>query len=452
MKTDMPTIFHMFSTVVLLLCLLMATPCTGWAEDAPTSRDFLVQAEEHARENRLQEAEEALRKAVELAGDRHPFLRIRLARLHMRQGRPAEAIAQAEKALALAPSARWFRYDLAKFYLAGKQYNKAEDQLCMLLRLDPGFASAYAVLAELFLATGRHEQARFAMRRARLLGYRGNDLGISLPTADTLEDSGSQGGNPLFRFLRADTREKAEALQKELGGGRLFEDLARDKPTETAGEAEYGMMLARELPAETADSLSRLRPYSPPVIVWTGSDFRIMQRILPFHPAIVRESADSSLPQDLAGLSFTGEQSASAKVGPTTSKATEVQLRAREGRQVPAIIAALDTLEKWRKAWETANFEGYLATYSKNFAPPDGGAFSAWREKRRKSLSRPKTIRIRISDTVAETLPDDRLLVSFTQDYQSDEYRDKVQKSLILTEESGDWKIVEESVVKELPR
>ena len=41
--------------------------------------------------------------------------------------------------------------------------------------------------------------------------------------------------------------------------------------------------------------------------------------------------------------------------------------------------------------------------------------------------------------------------VSFTQSYRSNTYRDRVRKAMRLAWEDGGWRILEESVIRQLP-
>jgi len=437
----------MFSAAVFLFSLLFAQPILASAEDDPAFREYLVQADEYTKKNRQQEAGEALRTAADLAGARHPFLHMRLAKHYFGQGLISEAIARAEKAVALAPSAKWFRYDLAKFYLADKQYNKAEKELCTLLKLDPGCTSGYSALAELYWATGQHNLARLSMNRAKLLGYRGRDLTATptpLPAGPEEDLDRIASRNMLFRFIKVASARQAETVRQEIDRGKLFEEFEPESLNETKGEAGYGMMLSTELPETVAGPLAGMHPYAPPVIIRTGRDYRIIQRILPFDPAAWRLMTVGGSPQE----ERVNEATKQGKPAAASDKSRQKE----DERQPPAAIAAMYTLESWKNAWEAADIDSYLAAYSKSFAPPDGTTFSAWKEKRQKSLTRPKAIRIRISDAVIETLPNNQMLITFKQHYESDNYTDTVIKSLTMVRETDGWKILGEWIVRELPR
>ncbi len=447
----------MLSAAVFLLVLVFTAPPSAPAKEDPSFQEYLAQAEKHLKKNRQQEAGEALQRAAALAGTRHPFLHIRLAKHYHQQGLVQEATAQAEKAVRLAPSDRWFRYDLAELYLAGKHYDKAEKTLCTLLQLDPGFTSGYASLAGLYFSTKRYGMARLSGQRAKLLGYRGDDLTEILATAPVgpVESFAEvTRRSMLFRFIKVASTEKAEAILHEISQGRLFEDFDQESMNSTIGEAEFGTMQSSELPEALAEPLRGMSPYTPPVIIKTGRDYRIVQRILPFDPAawrlIMAESAPSveDNPEPHPGEA-TQKEPPAAGLSPA-APSVQKDATAQGERRPPAAIAVLHALEAWKDAWQAADIDGYFAAYSQRFVPPDGITFSAWKERRLKSLIRPKAIRIKISDTVVETLPNDQVLVTFKQRYESDNYRDTVIKSLTMIKDTDGWKILGECVVQEL--
>lgn len=110
----------------------------------------------------------------------------------------------------------------------------------------------------------------------------------------------------------------------------------------------------------------------------------------------------------------------------------------------PSVQAALDTVETWKKAWQAADAEGYLATYSNDFIPSDNSDLSGWKNKRSKVLTKPKYIRLGIDTPVVKVVKDDQVVVSFIQTYESDTYNDRVDKTLTLQNEPSGWKIIRE--------
>ncbi len=108
--------------------------------------------------------------------------------------------------------------------------------------------------------------------------------------------------------------------------------------------------------------------------------------------------------------------------------------------------AAMATLDAWKSAWQTCDTAAYLNMYSDDFVPDDKSAYSSWKEKRTKSIARPKYIRIDIDQPVIEVKTDRQIMVSFNQAYESNIHRDHVNKTLILENGSKGWKIFREHV------
>ena len=115
-------------------------------------------------------------------------------------------------------------------------------------------------------------------------------------------------------------------------------------------------------------------------------------------------------------------------------------------------LAAYYALESWKSAWQSADVTKYLAAYSNKFTPSDSMDLATWKKKRTASLIRPKFIHVTIKDPVVELLTNNRLLITFTQKFESDAYQDTVIKTLTMEKETGSWKISEERTVQELSR
>ncbi|RIX48904.1 MAG: nuclear transport factor 2 family protein [Rhodocyclales bacterium GT-UBC] len=104
-----------------------------------------------------------------------------------------------------------------------------------------------------------------------------------------------------------------------------------------------------------------------------------------------------------------------------------------------------EKIETWRQAWTRHDTEAYLATYSDRFAPADGSSRADWAMARRKKLGGKAAIDIAINDLALERLGPDQFQVRFRQDYASGSYREVGRgKTLLLTREQGDWKILRE--------
>jgi len=412
-------------TLTLLFPLFFALAMPLSAADADFRlKEYLDKANDYIKAYRHFEAEDTLKEATKLGGAKHPSLHMRLGVLYYSLGLIPEAIAEGEKAVALAPSSKWYKYDLAKFYYVDKQYLKAEQQVVTLLKLDPGFTLGYYYLAELYFRKKDFDMAWLSFQRARLLGYQGKHLEEKLAphTNKPLEDFvATAKNNRVFRFMKLSSEEEAKTIIAQILQGQLFENLELELKNGKVGETDFGLMGLNELQDSIAESLKTRQPYSSPIVIKTGSDFRIMQSIAPFDPVAWRSA--------IATTSATPDE--------------------KDKEQLSKQLAAYYALESWKNAWKSADVTRYLAAYSSDFTPPEGMDLATWKKKRTASLTRPKFIHITIKDPVVELLTDNHLLITFTQDFESDTYQDSVIKILTMVLETGSWKIREERSVQD---
>jgi hypothetical protein len=108
-------------------------------------------------------------------------------------------------------------------------------------------------------------------------------------------------------------------------------------------------------------------------------------------------------------------------------------------------------LSDWSRAWSSQNIAAYLECYAKDFKPASGKSKKQWERIRRKRLQK-KGIHVEISSIDIQMINVNKARVTFTQSYQSKNYRDRVKKQLSLKREAGIWKIEREKQFKVLSR
>lgn len=108
-----------------------------------------------------------------------------------------------------------------------------------------------------------------------------------------------------------------------------------------------------------------------------------------------------------------------------------------------AVTAAL---QGWAKAWSARDVDGYLAQYAPDFVPEGGLSRATWEQQRRDRITRPTRIAVRALNPEVVKVGDDRVRVSFVQEYQSDAFSDQVNKVLEFKNSGGSWKIVREFI------
>jgi hypothetical protein len=101
-------------------------------------------------------------------------------------------------------------------------------------------------------------------------------------------------------------------------------------------------------------------------------------------------------------------------------------------------------IKSWANAWSAKDVDSYIKSYSAKFVPPDKLSRPKWQEQRRVRLSKPRYIKVRLDDVNIDILSQDMALVRFVQTYQSDSYKDQVNKQLLMSKVNGVWLISKE--------
>lgn len=155
------------------------------------------------------------------------------------------------------------------------------------------------------------------------------------------------------------------------------------------------------------------------------------------------------------------EFSEAARLDATNTSASR-KLAMVNGLSAPAPVAAsapasepktqmdeklLAVVNGWADAWSRQDVEAYLGYYAKEFTPARGAGRDEWADLRRRRLSKPAFIEIRIDDPRTRFESGVRASVQFTQSYRSDTYSDRVVKKLDLVNVNDVWKISRETTV-----
>ncbi len=464
-------------TALALACCLTVffTPSIVPAAGQETPHQvYLERANAYIKAYRHFPATDALKQAAKLSGDKHPSIYMRLAILYYGLGLIPEAIAAGEKAVTLAPDLKWYRFDLGKFYFVNRQYEKAKQQFVALLQLDPGFTQGYYYLGEVYYQAGQYSMAWLCLERAEQLGHEGNLLKEKLTpvAAKPGEDfvPYSQDTNTYFRFIKFAKEKDAIAVLKQIEQGKMFENMELELQNDKNAKAAFGIITAAELDGTIVRALQNVAPYARPVVMKTGPDYRLMQRILPFEPASWEKLAATTETRKPTVARKAAEETPAlaALAAPQPSAPPEPAKREEASAPKPAVAASqppagstadeeatqsaiAQSVEQWRKAWENADTAGYFASYSSAFEPAKQQSLASWKKKRTASLTSPTSMEITLYDTLIEMIGADQASVSFKQVYKSDRLEDAVIKTLKMRRDGSAWKITAENVIQTLP-
>jgi tetratricopeptide (TPR) repeat protein len=144
--------------VVLALTIGMGLGMPSTEALTPQARDYYNQAVQAERRGNLEEAEQALRKAIGL--DPQDYLNVvKLASILNQQGKPNEAISYYQKALTLNPQDVMILYSLGGIYEQMGQYDKAEEAYGLTLQNNPRYQFGLLNLARTEIQQKKYDPA-----------------------------------------------------------------------------------------------------------------------------------------------------------------------------------------------------------------------------------------------------------------------------------------------------
>lgn len=182
----------------------------------------------------------------------------------------------------------------------------------------------------------------------------------------------------------------------------------------------------------------------PPPTPWPGSSPATVTVPSPgptSRESVVLESHATAEPLQL--LAETKKMAVSAPTRPVrlTEPVAAVPPADSTGETLSEIIAFL---EKWRSAWAGKDIHTYLDCYHPSFTS-DGLDLNGWRARKSALNNRYRYIDITLGLPAIE-FRDGFAVVTFVQEYQSDQYRSKGVKTLHLRHDGQGWKIHREGM------
>lgn len=160
-----------------------------------------------------------------------------------------------------------------------------------------------------------------------------------------------------------------------------------------------------------------------------------------------KESAKNSVAERIATLNGVAEKMVATTVPAPSpaSKPAAVSPSEKAAEKAPtsdAQAAVLVQLAKWQAAWAAKEIDTYLGFYAKSFTPVKINR-NEWAADRRAKLGKAGPIQITVVEPSFE-LDGAVLKVTFNQEYNSSNFRDKTRKRMDWVQEGGEWRIQRE--------
>ena len=108
----------------------------------------------------------------------------------------------------------------------------------------------------------------------------------------------------------------------------------------------------------------------------------------------------------------------------------------------------LAAFDKWKRDWESLDSNRYLSHYSRNFRS-EIRDFATWSARKRQVNVGKTWIKVGVSEVSLFEYPGSRdlMMISFEQDYRSNNMSKRTSKRQFWSREAGQWRIVHEAVV-----
>lgn len=110
--------------------------------------------------------------------------------------------------------------------------------------------------------------------------------------------------------------------------------------------------------------------------------------------------------------------------------------------------AMLAMIEAWRRDWESLDADRFAQHYAREFAS-EGKSRDAWLADKRRLNANKQWIKLKIDNIsmFRSPGPEEYIVVTFDQDYQSSNFSHKMRKRQYWIKEDGRWKIAQEGAV-----
>ena len=134
------------------------------------------------------------------------------------------------------------------------------------------------------------------------------------------------------------------------------------------------------------------------------------------------------------------------KAAPPAAKAAPkepVPAKPEAARNPDEVINAVN---EWARAWSGNDVSGYLAHYASDFQTPKGESRAKWESERKARIAKPRKIQVVIESPKVVFTENNRVRVTFRQNYRSDTLNSSSTKTLVMVRAGDKWLIQQERV------
>jgi Flp pilus assembly protein TadD len=344
----------------------------------------------------------------------------------MRQGQLTQALERAEKFLAGKPR------DAQGRFLKGlilTEMNRPRDAIQVFSKLSedyPELPEPYNNLAVLYASQGQYEKARLALessiRTHPSYATAHENLG------DIYAKLASQAYDKALQLDSSNTgaKTKLAMIGELISSGRAARAPARPEAAKTAPAAP-----GKIADASKASAATSAKPAAAPKV----AEPKVAEpKVAEIKVAEIKVTEPKAAKPEAAEPKAAEPEAAAPKA---------VKAGGGPGAEADLIVK---TVLDWASAWSRQDVAGYLAHYAKDFKTPKGEARADWEQLRKRRISAPKRIEVRVESPKVTISGENSAKVSFHQVYRSDIVKASGTKTLFMAKSNGKWLIHEERV------
>ena len=151
-----------------------------------------------------------------------------------------------------------------------------------------------------------------------------------------------------------------------------------------------------------------------------------------------------SLIKELFSVTQPAAKPLTGAVGSPALAQTSVQIPAKPVVAANPSGEVIKAVNSWAEAWSQNDVNGYLAFYAPGFQTPPGQSRKDWETSRKARIAKPKRIEVAVGSLQVKFTDNNRVTVTFRQDYRSANLKTSTTKTLVMIKDGERWLIQQE--------
>lgn len=296
------------------------------------------------------------------------------------------------------------------------QHDRAIDAFRKITEAHPELPEPYNNLGVLYAAKGRMDEARAAFEKAIL-----THASYSAAHKNLADVQAQLARQAYAKALQVDPKVKAATPQLTLLGAITTE---RTDITKIPGPAIKPAAMPAVTPSVPA-------PAAPSVVA-----------PVPVQTDKAAEEQEKTAAREASKMAA---KEAAKEAQKEAQKEVSKALADKQKEQNAEAESIKQALQTWARNWSQKDTKKYFASYANNFDPPDNMSRAKWEAERELRITSKKKIQVALSNFKID-INGSKAKVSFSQVYESDNFKGNSRKSMELTKQGGRWMITRETV------